>query len=43
LRLAGLTLPGAHVEDRWREFLQIEADVIRAQAPGCRIHSGMPD
>ena len=34
LRLAGLTLPRAQLEDRWQEFLQIEADVIRAQAPG---------
>ena len=43
LRLAGLTLPSAPVHDRWQEFLQIEADVIRAQAPGPRIHSGLPE
>jgi tRNA 2-(methylsulfanyl)-N6-isopentenyladenosine37 hydroxylase len=43
LRLAGLTLPRAQVDDRWREFLTIEANVIRAQAPGPRIHSGWPE
>jgi tRNA-(ms[2]io[6]A)-hydroxylase len=43
LRLAGLTLPRAQVEDRWLEFLKIEADVMRAQAPGSRIHSGCPE
>ena len=43
LMLAGLTLPRDQVDDRWREFLQIEADAIRAQAPGSRIHSGLPE
>ena len=43
LRLAGLTLPSAQVEDRWQEFLQIEANIIQAQAPGPRIHSGLPE
>ena len=43
LKLAGLTLRREQVEDRWHEFLQIEANIIQAQAPGPRIHSGLPE
>jgi tRNA 2-(methylsulfanyl)-N6-isopentenyladenosine37 hydroxylase len=30
------------VRARWDELSRWEADVLRAQAPGCRIHSGEP-
>src|SRR5262249_27223962 len=42
LRLAGSTGSPPAVEARWRVMLSIEADVIAAQPPGPRIHSGWP-
>ena len=30
------------VRERWNELTKWEADVLEAQAPGCRIHSGEP-
>jgi tRNA-(ms[2]io[6]A)-hydroxylase len=42
LRLGALAVPQSEVEARWREMLELEATVIRAQAPGPRLHSGMP-
>ena len=30
------------VRARWNELTTWEADVLKAQAPGCRIHSGEP-
>ncbi len=40
LRLAGFVLAEAVVDARWREWLEVEAAAITAQAPGPRIHSG---
>ena len=42
LRLAALVRPAAVVEKRWGEMLDAEAGIIRRQAPGPGIHSGVP-
>jgi tRNA-(ms[2]io[6]A)-hydroxylase len=42
LRLGALAVPHREVEARWREMLELEATVICAQAPGPRLHSGVP-
>jgi tRNA 2-(methylsulfanyl)-N6-isopentenyladenosine37 hydroxylase len=42
LRLAGLVVRSALVEERWREMLEFEAAAIAAQPAGPRIHSGWP-
>jgi tRNA 2-(methylsulfanyl)-N6-isopentenyladenosine37 hydroxylase len=42
LRLAGLVVCSALVEERWREMLEFEAAAIAAQPAGPRIHSGWP-
>jgi tRNA 2-(methylsulfanyl)-N6-isopentenyladenosine37 hydroxylase len=40
LRLAGLAISSAAVQERWREMLEFEAAAMVAQPPGPRIHSG---
>jgi tRNA 2-(methylsulfanyl)-N6-isopentenyladenosine37 hydroxylase len=40
LRLAESIVAPAEVEARWREMLQAEAEVIAAEPPGPRMHSG---
>jgi tRNA-(ms[2]io[6]A)-hydroxylase len=40
LRLAGLVVPALEVDRRWAELLEIEAEVLAAQPPGPRMHSG---
>jgi tRNA-(ms[2]io[6]A)-hydroxylase len=40
LKLASSTMPSTSVDERWRQFLEIEAAAIAAQSPGPRIHSG---
>lgn len=42
LKLAAFARPEAEVQRRWEEMLNAEAKIIRKQAPGPRIHSGMP-
>jgi tRNA-(ms[2]io[6]A)-hydroxylase len=41
--LAGKVASADAVERRWSEWLDIEAEVIRAQPPGPRMHSWPPD
>jgi tRNA-(ms[2]io[6]A)-hydroxylase len=41
LKLAGAIAPLEAVEARWQYFLDSEARILAAQAPGPRIHSGM--
>ncbi len=43
LVLAGHVLPEAQVQGRWAEMLVAEADILRAQSPGPRMHSGFAD
>jgi tRNA-(ms[2]io[6]A)-hydroxylase len=40
LRLARAICPEAEVEERWQELIEVEGQVINAQAPGPRIHGG---
>jgi tRNA-(ms[2]io[6]A)-hydroxylase len=40
LRLANRVLAPVEVSSRWQEFLQAEADILLAQPPGPRMHSG---
>ena len=42
LRLAAYARPAEEVDRRWEEMLSAEAKIIQKQAPGPRIHSGMP-
>lgn len=39
--MAKKVLPSREVEARWDQLLDEEAEVIQAQSPGFRIHSGM--
>jgi len=41
LRLAGKFTRKAELEARWQEMLAAEAEIMAAQAPGPRIHSGV--
>lgn len=41
LELAEHVVPRAEVEARWAEMLRAEAEILAAQPPGPRIHSGM--
>ena len=41
LQLAAKVRPAAEVDDRWQKLLQIEAEVLAAQEPGPRMHSGL--
>lgn len=42
LDLAGqVPAGGESLEERWDELLEQEAEIIRQQAPGCRIHAGV--
>jgi tRNA-(ms[2]io[6]A)-hydroxylase len=38
----GLAHQVGSAERRWKEFLEIEADVLAAQSPGPRMHAGEP-
>lgn len=40
--MAKKVFPAKEVEHRWNQLLEAEAEIIRAQASGPRIHSGMP-
>jgi tRNA-(ms[2]io[6]A)-hydroxylase len=40
LRLAGYVRATEEIEGRWQELLAAEADIITAQPPGPRMHSG---
>lgn len=42
VKLAQRVRPRAKVEARWSEWLDHEAQVIQAQPPGPRMHSGLP-
>lgn len=42
VKLAQRVLPKSRVEARWGEWLDHEAQVIQAQPPGARMHSGLP-
>jgi tRNA isopentenyl-2-thiomethyl-A-37 hydroxylase MiaE len=42
LKLARKFTKKADVEGRWRELLGAEAQILTAQQPGPRIHSGVP-
>jgi tRNA-(ms[2]io[6]A)-hydroxylase len=42
LRLAALAVPQSEVDSRWHEMLNAEAEILSAQPPGPRIHSGLP-
>ena len=42
IQLAEQLLPSDQVQRRWGEMLDLEADVIRSQPPGPRMHSGLP-
>ena len=39
LNVAKKVRPAAEVEQRWNQMLEAEAKIIRAQAPGARMHS----
>lgn len=41
LHLAGKFTPQAELNARWEEMLAAEAEILAAQAPGPRIHSGV--
>ena len=41
LHLAGQFTPQAELNARWEEMLAAEAEILAAQAPGPRIHSGV--
>ena len=42
LHLAGRFTAPAELDARWAEMLAAEAEILAAQAPGPRIHSGVP-
>ena len=42
VKLAQRVLPKSRVETRWSEWLDHEVQVIQAQPPGSRMHSGLP-
>ena len=41
LKLAYKMAPKDEVAHRWEQLRQAEAEIIAAEAPGCRIHSGV--
>jgi len=40
LMLAERVLPAPRVQERWGELLEAESEILRAQSPGPRMHSG---